>query len=71
MTGQGDRRFVLRAPGWGLHLLSWVGSRPSSDRRWPNRVRYVGIGAAYGRRPVFSSRPRSLTLRTGSRLRLD
>ena len=56
--------------GWGLHLLSWVGSSPSSDRRWPNRLRYVGIGAAYGRRPVFSSRPRSLTLRTSSRLRL-
>jgi hypothetical protein len=62
MTGQGDRRFGSSSSGWGLHLLSWVVSSPSSDRRWPNRIRYVGVGATFGRRPVFSYRPRSLTL---------
>jgi hypothetical protein len=69
-TGQGDRRFSSSRSGWGLHLLSWVGSSPSFDRRWPNRIRYVGVGATFERRPVFSCRPRSLTPRAGFRLRL-
>jgi hypothetical protein len=59
-----DRRSCFYAPGAGFHLLASSGRVPS-DRRWPYRLRFVGVGALYGRRPSSATRPRSRDPRTG------
>jgi len=52
-TGQatGDRASMRQVRAFTS--CSSSGTCPS-DRRWPNRLRFIGVGVAYGRRPVFS-----------------
>jgi len=61
---------ILRAPVGDFTSSPGWGAAPPPTGGGPTRIRYVGVGAACGRRPVFSYRPRSLTLAPVSALRL-
>jgi hypothetical protein len=65
MHRSSDRRSCCYSPGLGCFTSLRRRGRAPSDRRWPYRLRFVGVGAALRAPTVFSGSASLALPRTG------